>query len=301
MTERLKGAWKLFLAEFAAPILDNLKPIMDAFMTQLQGMKAKAAELGKSVGDSLLQAFALIQSGRTFELVEKGMIMAFTMGIDILRRGIMSVVAGLGAGLSVLFKELASTLFTPATLYGLKLVLLGIAKQFGNEIRANLPLADMEKISRSNKAAQQQVDLGIANMKLGTQDFDPGRSLAKSTIAFGLAAKDSFGEMGENAKTAMGEFKSALKSVSAEADKLRAKTAVPKAPVIEEQAVTPMSAAAKKLETPMVLTTALGRIGGGGFGMSMQPMVSEQRKTNLKLDAIIKNTGNSGLTLSPIV
>jgi hypothetical protein len=49
----------------------------------------------------------------------------------------------------------------------------------------------------------------------------------------------------------------------------------------------------------MTLTTSLGRVGGGGFGATFLPMVSEAKKSNILLDRIARNTAN--LTATPAI
>jgi hypothetical protein len=50
-----------------------------------------------------------------------------------------------------------------------------------------------------------------------------------------------------------------------------------------------------------ILTTSLGRVGGGGFGTTIIPIVTEAKKTNALLTKIEKNTAQKSTPTKPIV
>jgi hypothetical protein len=89
-----------------------------------------------------------------------------------------------------------------------------------------------------------------------------------------------------------------METVRKETEALRAKFAPP-ATGGEEAPFSPTGlgeAVKTAVGQAMTLTTSLGRVGGGGFGRTFLPMVSEAKKSNQLLGVIARNTANFAAT-----
>lgn len=303
MVSRLKGAWKLFLAEFAAPIIDNIKPLLASAMEKIESLKAKAREMGQVIGKSLLAAFALIKTGRTVDLMRTGFNFAIASAMDLLMRGLKSAVAFIANALPPVFDAALKVLSDPNFWKGIGLLLEAAANKMGSIIAR--AIGENGRADAMDGRTQMLSKLGTQQIQSSAaKDVDIGAILTDALMKGGEAAAAAFGKTGENAKRAQDEFKSVLASVKDVAAKMKEATAVPKVEDTGEttgggDAISTPTASKKPFET---LTTALGRIGGGGFGISFSPMIAQQQQANKLLTQISKNTSNMGKTAAlPVI
>ena len=301
LVARMKGAWELLRAEFIAPIADSLKPILDAGIAKLQSFKEAFRAAGNVIGDNILSIFALIQGGRVGEAFSTGMTTAVEVAVDLLWRGVKSAAAMLGTALSLIFIRLQDFFTDPSMIAAMAALFNGLGDIIGGKIKEAIAFTPA---GREEGKAQQET--GALNMELAGLEYKVasrrqesiGSFMLKMLEEMKLAGKDAFGVMGEDAVKAIEAWSKLTEEVSAEVDALRAKFA-PSAEGGKDNPFSPTgigAAVQSAVGQAMTLTTSLGRVGGGGFGRTFLPMVSEAKKSNQILARIERNTASMGLT-----
>jgi hypothetical protein len=297
---------KIDLAAYGQALGDAISQIIPNAQA-LVGLIDKAKSLGKIIGDGILAGLVLIRDGKTFELLKTGIEAAMAVGIDLLMRGLKSAVAFLAAALPPIMGMVFSKLSDPLFWEGVGQILKGIGKAIGAEISAALPggLAT-EGQRQKNKNDRTMAEMMMNTGKTFIGESGGGESLAEvltdSLMKGGSAAADAFGEMGGSAKESVGKFKDLISTAQQAVAEIKSKTGVDEtdATPSEITAAAPGTAAvAKPAFGP--LTTSLGRIGGGGFGMSFTPMVSQQQQTNKHLADISRKITPSTGGASPVI
>jgi tape measure domain-containing protein len=302
LVARMRGAWELLRAEFIAPIADSLKPILDAGIAKLETFKEAFRAAGKAIGDTVLATFALIQSGRIGEAFSTGMTAAISVAVDLLMRGVKAATATLAAGLAAVFIKIQNLFTDPLMKASMIQLFGGLGQIIAGEIKAAVALTDKGRKEGALLTDTGRSRVGAAGTNFG-QAMDrqgtAGEFLLNMLTEMGIAGKEAFGVMGEDAKQAIENYKSLTREVSNEVDALRAKFAPP-AEGGKENAFSPTTGLGEAVKTAvgqaMTLTTSLGRVGGGGFGRTFLPMVSETKKSNQLLGVIARNTANFAAT-----
>lgn len=307
MLARIRGLWAMVRADFMAPINDALKPALLGGIKLLEGMREQAKAMGRVVGDALLRAFALVKSGRSMEFLGAGVTLAFRMGVDVLMRGLRGAAAFLATALPPVFEMATAKLRDPQFWEGLGEMLTSVMTRLTSALQ--LAIADIEEaIGKSNAAEERRALQKNAGIRADTHALvgrelinragagdDPARVLREALTA-GVGAmvaemrrEGSTGDEVRKAREALAEM---LRSVTKEAEALRASVA-PKGGA-EVQVGDKKSNKNQEEPKPMwqgfSLQTSLGRIGGGGFGMIITPMVAAQQQGNKLLTQIAKNT-----------
>lgn len=311
LISRLKGAWQLLMAEFATPIVDSIKPILNRAIDLIDSFKEKARAAGKVVGDALLAAFAMIQSGRVGELLEVGLRVAFTSAVDTLMRGLRSAMAFLGAVVKGIFDYISDRLGDPMFMEGVKSIFRGLGDLLGIAIQKGI--ADLEESMGKVGAAGQRRKLINKDQERADQNFFMGSqaianssgsfsdAMAKAMIEGSAAAyKEAKAPISEKMKQALDDYKKIIADMREGMAKLKQEVAMPDAPNVT--APTPLTEAPAQAAKGILgtLTTSLGRVGGGGFGMTFTPIVTEQKKTNVLLNKLVVNTTGSK-SLTPVI
>ena len=350
MVSRLKGAWALFKAEFAAPITDALKPLLDAAIGKIAELREIARSAGEVIGKTLLVAFSLIQSGRLMDVVRVGLGVAIAAGMDLLMRGLRGAVAFLSTAIPPVFSAAVSVLKDPNLWRGIATILVGVGdglaarlkssffgftrdfkreniekaighykEQIANEqgdgfrkqkleealARAEASLVELDKGDPHLQAianAQKTQDQGIDLIGKAGSGINMAETLANSLTAGMKASKN---ELMAPMSEALREMLSRWKELSAEQKDAVAQLVEkfkPEEPGDMGDARSGRGAFAggPQMKNSATLTTSLGRIGGGGFGMTFLPMVTEAKKGNALLTKIEKNTRNAGAAV-PVV
>lgn len=295
MLARLRGAWNLMLADFAAPIADSLKPLIASTMGMVNGFRAQAAAAGKAVADVLISAFALVKSGKTFDLLRAGFSFAITGAMDLLMRGLRGAIAFLATALPPVFQAAMATLRDPLFWRGLGELGTSLGRGFAAELQAAMGRQDVAERFRLQADTHARVGMGMIGMAGGNVDL--GSVIADALLEGGAAAADAMGgPVSQSFQEARQRMQELLGTVREEVAKLRAETAVPPASKNGSPSGSPVPAEERKTmgETLMTLATSMARVGGGGFGMTFSPLLTEQRKGNTILSRIEQNTRNSG-------
>ncbi len=285
MLGRLRGAWNLMLADFAAPIADSLKPLIGSAMSMVDTFRTKAAAAGKAVGDALIYSFALISSGKTFQLIGTSLSAAFEMALNTLSRGFIAIVQ--------VFPKMLEMLRMSGLSGAVESLFVGIAKKFVATILEGLSkVKGMGDLAKDAKRLKMEggAELYFAKREFGALDFSALENLPKELKKAFEGAEGIFGN--ESLKKA----KELAEQVRKDVQDLRAKYAVPPANQGQTPTGAPIEEGGKKAkgESLMTLATSMARVGGGGFGMTFSPMITEQRKGNSLLSRIEKNTRTSG-------
>ena len=292
MLGRLRGAWRLLLADFAAPIADSLKPLISSALGLVERFRAQAVAAGKAVGDALFAAFALVKSGKTFDLLRAGFAVAITGAMDLLMRGLRGAVAFLATSLPPIFEVAMSKFRDPRFWQGVSQFVSGVGQTLAAEIRSAFPGANTGKIAQQREIAGLNQEAGSLLMGLAGRGSDLGAIIADALIEGGKAAAEAMGgPVSQSFLEARQRMQDLLGSVREEVARLRAGAAVP--PPGKGAGGKPSGAADKPAASSgrlMTLTTELTRVGGSRFGMTFSPMITEQKRATSLLTRIEKNT-----------
>lgn len=293
----LKSVWDEVRRAFAQPILDSLKPMITGGIELLNSLRAKAAEVGAAVRDIFMGAFVLIRDGKAMDLLKVGFQLAVAGAIDLLMRGLRSAVAFLATALPPIFETAVGKLKDPAFWDGVGMLFKGMGQALAAEIAT--AMNQTEKASFLASGSRNNMSLGKGMIRSSGNAEDPAEVLGKA-LADGLAAaaKAGLGPSSPGFRAAKADFKALLDTVSAEVAKLRAQTAIPgvSSGATGEGPGTRfdgMDTAAAGGARASIFAGNLARVGGGGFGMLVTPMVSQQRTTNQLLRSIDRKTGTA--------
>jgi len=294
LVSRLKGAWSLFMAEFAAPIIDHLKPILNRAIGMLESWKEKARGAGTAIGQALLAAFALIQDGKALQLFQAGFRFAIQGALDLLMRGLKGAIAFLAAALPPVFEAAMATLRDPMFWDGLGKIFIGLAQLISAEISRALGQQDV--------AIAKEAGAGV-NLKQGGQMISAsgGGYSASDVIAEALfrgteeAVWAMSGEASDGFKAAKDDLKELLDTMRAKVAALKKEVQITipqtngEAP--PDEGTDPVKGGKAVIGT---LAESQVRYGGLGFGMTFTPMITEAKKSNGLLAQIAKNTSKAG-------
>jgi hypothetical protein len=115
------------------------------------------------------------------------------------------------------------------------------------------------------------------------------------------AAKEAKAPISSSMRKSLKEYGDIIASMKEKMAALKAEVAMPDTPngaaPTGPVSDAPAQAAKSILGT---LTTSLGRVGGARFGMTFQPMITEQRKGNGLLAQIVRNT-SGGKSAVPVI
>ena len=296
LINRLKAQWSLLLAEFAAPIVDSIKPMLLDSLAVLESFKAAARDAGKVVGDALLGAFALIKSGNTMELFKVGLRMAIASAMDLLMRGLETAVAFLVNTLPPIFDHIAYRLTDPLLWEGIGYKLSAIAKRFGADLAVAMPFGSVDKFNKAYLESYQMDRNSEESFRVWNHPRIAGSmtNVIAEALGKGLTAAGSefTRPMSEGLRKATEEFQNLLGTVKSEMDGMRSSAAVPPMTGTVNPGSPLASPVAETLEAArkqIIDVTSLGRVGGGGFA-GAAPMISEQKRGNSLLRQIVENT-----------
>jgi hypothetical protein len=174
--------------------------------------------------------------------------------------------------------------------------------------------AYMDFPKREGAGQQKMLDFSKLYLDLAGLQLNKVQSgdMAKAGAAGLVAGGREFLEVMEKwePSAAVTEAKKAwqdmMDSVSTTIDSLKEKFAVPEPKPgtggrgVDDGSGDSAEKEGKAFSAPMVLTTALGRIGGGGFGMTFMPMLGEQRVANTLLKKVVEHTGKMASNLTPV-
>jgi len=295
---RIKGAWSMLLADFAAPIMSAIKPMLLDALALIESFKATAVNAGTAIGNAILSAYALMKSGKSFDLLKAGFVLAVTGAMDALMRGIRSAVAFLAAALPPIFEFAVTRISDPLIWDALGLKLQAIFKRVSADIRSAFPGSDDKSFDQAYRESYQMDSSSAAMMATWNNPkiSGDGTKIVADSLMAGIeaAAKVMSGPASPSFQAAQDAMKGLLDSVKQEAAALKASVAIP-APtpfVNTATGATANAAAPGGLKEAMTLTTSMTRVGGSGFGTTFLPMVSETKKSNNLLTKIEKNTRN---------
>lgn len=298
LVERIKGSWKLLLADFAAPIMNAIKPMLMDAIALIESWKATAVSAGTAIGNAILSAYALIKSGKTMDLLGAGFNLAITGAIDALMRGLRSAVAFLATALPPVFQYAVSRITDPLLWDSLGLKLQAIFKRVSADIRAAFPGGSKDSFDQAYRESYQMDSSSSAMLATWSNPkiAGDGTKVISDALGKGLAAAadEMMSPASSSFMAAKENMRALLDSVKEEAAKMKAAVAIPAPTPLPGETTTAAGAKtpAGALKEAITLTTSLTRVGGSGFGTTFLPMVSETKKSNNLLSKIEKNTRN---------
>jgi len=287
-----------------------MAPFLAYAREKVDGLKAAGTAAGEAIKNAMLTAFVLVKEGRVGELMGVGLHVAISGAIDALFRGASAIVGFLATALPPVFSAAIAILRDPNFWQGISNALQGAGVLLGIEIQKSLPfgvrksdayIKDMETLA--------SVDMMIARKKFGEAK---GGDVAKAGAEGLVAGSAEFMRVmtdwipSKDLVEAKAAWQSIQDSVTESVEKIKEKFAVPEVKEgtkskhngeIDE--ATPEAKDKKAFSAPTVLTTALGRIGGGGFGMTFMPMLAEQRIANGFLRQVADSTKKMAAKLQP--
>jgi hypothetical protein len=301
MLERIKGTTQLVFAAFGAPIIDGLKPFLENAIARIDTLKIKATEIGNKIKNALNFARAASELDLLPELLGAGLQLAIIRAINTFKQGYREAVAYLSGAMTTLMASLKKS-------WGAN-ELVGIFKDLGNGLAAAITAGILKGIdaipgvdttsdaNREAKSAENSfnragnrlsdIDLGQTFADIAKSVIDANEAGKKSVRS--LSAKDKNEDIVDETKARnfLEELKSLLAGRIARVDLNKIVEDTLKKNTSTDSTSTDTPTASKNLGT---LTTSLGRVGGGGFGMTFFPMISEQKRSNTLLQSIVKNT-----------
>ena len=293
---------KLDFASFGQALGESIRTLMPT-TERIVAMFAKAREIAKNIGNIVLGILALIQNGRLREVISAGFNLAILGAIDLLMRGVKAAAATLASGLAAVFIRLQDLFTDPLMKAAMIQLFGGLGKIIAGELKMAIgTLPGMGNLFEEGDSdvAQGRKSVGAAGTNFANamdRQASIGEFLVGMLEEMGAAGKEAFGETGQGVKDAAGAFRKMLDEVKAQVDAVRGQFAPTEGG--GENEFSPVEfgeSIAKSVGQAMTLTTSLGRVGGGGFGATFMPMVSEARKSNQLLTRIERNTANLGLT-----
>jgi tape measure domain-containing protein len=310
LASTLSSVWETVRRTFAQPILDALKPVLQDAIGLVGTFKEAAEKAGKAIGGVILSTFALIKGGRLREVFSAGLTLAITGAIDLLMRGMKAAAATLAAGLAAVFIKLQDFFTDPFMLAGMSKLFEGLGDIIAGKIKQATSFTEKGRYEGEMLEMVGKHSVGTAGLHMGTaleRQQSIGDFLANMLTEMGTAGKEAFGETGEAVKEAAANYKELMETVTAETEALRRRAAVsgPSEGATGDANSGPLTGlgdfVGKAVGQAMTLTTSLGRVGGGGFGATFLPMVSEAKKGNQLLARIERNTANMGGLTAAIV
>jgi tape measure domain-containing protein len=286
----LRAAWQLLLADFAAPINDALKPMLRDGIAAFTAMRAQAAGIGRSIGDALLAAFALVKGGRTKEVLGAVGSVAFQSAVEVLMRGLRGAVAFLATALPPIFDAAVATLKDPRFWKGIGNLLSGIGKLFAAEILAVLPgFGNKSKAASLRQQGLTEQYVAEGQIQSSGRGVDMAEVISSALGKGGVAAAAAAsGPISKDLKDAFSKWKEISDSVVGEVRRMNQASASPDAAPAVARAGFVEGVAGAIGEAMTVAVGSMARIGGGGYGLRINPMVTQQQRSNEYLRSIDK-------------
>jgi tape measure domain-containing protein len=297
----LKSAWDEVRRAFAQPILDALKPVLDGAIDRINQMRDTAARVGAQIRDVFLSAFVMIRDGNAMEVLKVGFRLAVTGAVDVLMRGLRSAVAFLAAAVPPIFEMAMSKLRDPMFWEGIGNLLQSAANALTAAIQEALgnsrPAVAFRNASVTNRRiARDQLRMAGDGQEIGTVLADSLEAGLKA------AAKAGLGPASPGFRAAVENWKGLMGQVSGEVQKLKSQTKIPGVsagatgggPGTRFEGGDMTDVAGRSGPGSFSFGGALTRIGGGGLGGMVTPMVSQQQKTNRLLGQIRDKVADSG-------
>jgi hypothetical protein len=295
----------MLLAKFGTPIIDALKPYLDAVTKKVESMQGTFAKLGDSIRSVLDGTMAAFQTGSVIPLLMNGLELAFLNGINVFMRGIQSGLKILSLGLGGILGSIGEGLQKS-----------GIANVFGHladAMASTIAMALMKTIGKltgragwyidaDQEKANSQASMAFAKQGMAKLDFLGGFEAAAKKLEETVVKVKA--EWSDPKRKNFVDTSDAEQSVNEIARMLQIKVrenqaaAAATRAALDAKLVKPDDStgeAVNKGVTPAVMS--LTRIGGGGFAQTvMQSHLAEARKHTGLLKTLVSNTSKTSGT-----
>ena len=282
---------------FAQPINDALKPILQSAINNVTLLAEKAKAVGARIGRVITLGLAAFKTGNAAEFFTSRLELGIAVAMDKLMLGLRTAAAFIGGALPPIFESLTSKLTDAKFWDGLENIFRSMGNIIGAEIQAALPFPDQKEIGKKRQIAGLQKDIGVMLMEQAG-DTDLGAAVRQGVQDGFSESKKVNANFQEDPKIAV--LRSVIEKLSSElkkpADEIEAGTARGTGlnPALdkfiskffgqdEDEGNKPLSQ--HKVGS---LTTNLGRVGGGGFGINFNLLVAVGNSTNARLTQVNK-------------
>lgn len=173
LVSTLQDAWNELWVSFGKPIMDQVKPFLDAAIKKMEELRDTAADVGTRVGEVFGTLRKSFEEGSTFKLIGAQLQVAFAKAVNFLAKGLTAAVTGIGAALEA---------------SGVLKAFQALAKAVGRQITIAI-LEGIDSIPGMNKSKeierQEFLQSGdLAAFQVALKSFDPDKTFAAGSEAF---------------------------------------------------------------------------------------------------------------------
>jgi hypothetical protein len=278
---------------FAQPINDALKPILQLAIDRVGSLVEKAKGLGAQIGRTITIAFAAIKTGQGVKLFTTGLELGIAIAIDKLHLGLKSAVAFLAGALPPIFESLGAKFTDKNFWLGVENIFKSLGNSIAAEIRAALPMADQKEVERLRSLSELQGGIGklqvemAGNTDLGAalqEAMDKGLAASKNTIAAHKTdpAIAPLWEAHQAVKDSLKAYADSIEAATAKGTELHPELGKYLARILGTDKGEGDDKPREAAQTMGPLTTAQGRV-GGGFGITFSNLAAVGNTTNATL------------------
>lgn len=169
MMSTLKDSISAVMAELGKPVMDSLKPYLQGATDKMDGLKTKAAEVGKALAEVVDLIRAAFETGQLWDLAGTSLKTAFLEAVNALAKGIQATVAALRDSFGAIADDL-------------ELLFEGIGDKLGGKI--------MESIWGSGRISKGYQEMG--SQKIQTAKNNMLEHMDQGAWNFGTAFKNAY-------------------------------------------------------------------------------------------------------------
>jgi tape measure domain-containing protein len=134
IVSRMKTAWTEFLRVLGNPLVDALKPAMEAALKAMEGLVPLGARFGQALADAVSEvtAIGMVLSSLSWEQFGNLFKLAFIIAIKEIANHLIGMLAGVGMALGAYFIAAGQTLISLLAILAHPAFWVGMAKEFWN-------------------------------------------------------------------------------------------------------------------------------------------------------------------------
>lgn len=322
----LADNWNALFREFGGPVMQTLKPMLQAAAGMIDGLASKAKQIGQSVANVLQGLYGAFQAGDLGKVLSLSLEVAAKSAVNTLAAGFTGLRAAaseaLSAAAEVFQQSLGNSSFWEALgkkmesiFLGLKATLLDVVAELVSVLPESLGGGESGATSMrgSANAARSWATVRSLEGDKAFSNIDLGGILAK-VLEGGQASLETFQRAAASAPAVYGDLPSKLGELQALLSTSQASVADIFKPIEviggDGKPIVAGAAPAGGGEAGKSIATSLAKIGGGGFGGQAagvgNPALAEARKNNDLTGRIVKavekmaSSGAQKITYVPV-